>query len=59
MLLYMVIHKSSTENQLDVQFDVAERAKKDFCGSGMYANTGLGLRGIGEAVWINGCLSGK
>lgn len=35
---------------LDVQFDVAERAKKDFCGSGMYANTGLGLRGIGEAV---------
>lgn len=35
---------------LDVQFDVAEKAKKDFCSSGMYANTALGLRGIGEAV---------
>ena len=35
---------------LDVQFDVAERAKKEFCGGGMYANTGLGLRGIGKQL---------
>ena len=35
---------------MDVQFDVAEQAKREFGGSGMYANTNLSLRGVGEAV---------
>lgn len=35
---------------LDLQFDVANRAKKDFCGSGMFASTSLNLRGVGEAL---------
>lgn len=35
---------------LDVQFDVAEKAKAEFCGSGMIANTNLSLRGVGEAL---------
>ena len=37
-------------DSLDIQFEVAEKAKKDFCGGGVYASTALGLRGIGEAV---------
>lgn len=35
---------------LDVQFDVAEKAKADFCGGGMIASTNLSLRGVGEAL---------
>lgn len=35
---------------LDIQFDVAEKAKRDFCGSGMIASTNLSLRGVGEAL---------
>lgn len=35
---------------LDVQFEMAERAKEEFCGSGMAANTNLLLRGLGEAL---------
>ena len=35
---------------LDLQFDVANRAKEDFCGSGMFASTSLNLRGVGEAL---------
>lgn len=35
---------------LDVQFDVAEKARQDFCGGGMMASTNLSLRGVGEAL---------
>lgn len=35
---------------LDVQFDVAEKVKAEFCGSGMGVNTNLSLRGVGEAL---------
>ena len=35
---------------LDVQFDVAEKMKQEFCGSGMMASTNLSLRGVGEAL---------
>ena len=35
---------------LDVQFDVAEKMKAEFCGSGMMASTNLSLRGVGEAL---------
>ena len=35
---------------LDVQFELAEKIKSDFCGSGMAASTNLSLRGLGEAL---------
>lgn len=37
-------------DSVDVQFDVAEKAKADFCGNGMAASTNLSLRGVGEAL---------
>lgn len=37
-------------NSLDVQFEVAERVKQEFCGSGMYANMNLSLHGLGIAL---------
>ncbi|HIU43440.1 MAG TPA: uroporphyrinogen decarboxylase family protein [Candidatus Ventrousia excrementavium] len=35
---------------LDIQFELAEKVRAEFCGSGMAANTNLSLRGVGEAL---------
>ena len=50
MLLYMVIHKSSTENHWMYSLMWRNGRKKNSAVVPMYANTGSGLRGIGEAV---------
>lgn len=37
-------------DSLDVQFEVAEKVKAEFCGSGMFATTNLSLHGLGIAL---------
>lgn len=37
-------------NSLDIQFEVAEKVKEEFCGSGMFATTNLSLHGLGIAL---------
>lgn len=38
---------------LDLQFDIANKVREDFCGSGMMANTNLSLHGLGIAMGSN------
>lgn len=37
-------------DSLDVQFDVANKVREEFCGSGMFATTNLSLHGLGIAM---------